>query len=106
MKKKQNKENVPKTIILSDPRLSGTDYIEEIASQFKLQLEENPTAKVVLDLHDINRIHSKGIAVILGLYKECLKQKRNYEVYVHTEEMDHLFKSFKLNEVMTIQKRQ
>lgn len=102
--KKNNGPEKNRVLTLSDPRMSGSDDLEIVSMDFMNVMKEHPEIPVVLDLAGINKIFSKGIAVILKIYKECTAQNRPFSVHVYNDDLFSLFTLFKLDKAIAIKK--
>ena len=97
----QEKDNV---LRLDGSGLKDNDPSQDVADKFRRDLNETQGIPVVLDISAINTIYSPGIGIVVGLYKECQKQNRGFEVEVKDENIYNLFKMLKLDKVFTIRK--
>jgi anti-anti-sigma factor len=105
-KKSATKKGIKETdnLLLQGALLADDEKIGEVVNLFKKELKDNPGIPVILDLCDLENIYSKGVGVILGLYKECKAQKRPFTITVHSDDIYSLFQMFKLDKALTIQK--
>jgi len=93
-----------KQLTLYGATISNDDTLQELVNSFKSQLLEHPDIPVVLDLSGLSVIYSKGIAIVLGLFKDCKASGREFKIVSSSDEIFNLFKMLKLDKVITIEK--
>lgn len=57
---------------------------------------------VVLDLTHINFVDSMGFKIILGLYKTCCDQTRDFSIESSSEQISKLLKICQLNKIIQL----
>lgn len=91
-------------LILNGSQLSNDGMLPEIVIQFKDALSSSADSPVELDLSKLKVIYSKGISLVLGLYKDCKATNREFSILVTTDDIFNLFKMLKLDKVISIRK--
>ena len=74
-----------------------------IPKQFKKELDESNSLRVVLDLTALEKVYSYAIALSVGLSKECSKRNREFSIKVSNEDIFSLFKMLKLEKLLNVQ---
>jgi anti-anti-sigma regulatory factor len=99
-KKKSAPDSSADTVlrIFVDRDITG-DYVYDLEQQFKDAVPQIDRP-VVLDLTAIQLIHSRGIALIVGLFRECEQRTVPFSIEA-TAELCAFFRLIKLDRVIT-----
>lgn len=84
------------------------NVIGEYAAELEKNLLDeikNVTDKFVLDLSNATVIDSRGIALCIGLLKECEKKKISL-LFELSPELSKFFKIFKLNKILPVKEKE
>ncbi len=74
------------------------EYSTELENQFRTELS-TVNCPVVLDLSTITIVDSRGVALCVGLYKEC--QQKNLQISIDVSpELAQFFKLLKLDRIL------
>ncbi|MCD6569404.1 MAG: STAS domain-containing protein [Deltaproteobacteria bacterium] len=96
---KQNEDNV----VIAITGAVNTDATERLRAELVKIVKQRPE-NVVMDLSLVPTIGSAGIGKILVFYKELDKNKIGFEIKGIHENLYKIFKSIKLNKIITITK--
>jgi anti-anti-sigma factor len=99
-----NNDQINNELVLQGAALHDNEKFAELVVDFKSQLAKTPGIPVVLDLCALTNIHSRGIGIILGIFKECKASNRDFRIITATNEVLNLFKLLKLDKVISVQK--
>jgi anti-anti-sigma factor len=91
-------------LVLQGRMLSQNEHLAQLVIDFKMQLTATPIIPVVLDLCEINDLQSRAIGVILGVFKDCKANNRDFRIITSSEKTISLFKMLKLDKVISILK--
>ena len=79
--------------------------VEHMVHEWSRVLRDNNYSTVELDLHSVSIVDSRGIGVIVGLYKTLHAQSQSLTVTGLSEDLYDLFHLMRLDELFTISKR-
>jgi len=96
------KKKASRRLVLDGSELSDDDRLPELVSGFRNSLAESGTSPVILNLSGLRAIYSKGIAVILGVFKDCKAANRDFSITVSSDDTLNLFRMLKLDKVIEI----
>jgi anti-anti-sigma factor len=71
------------------------EYIKELEASFIEHIDKVKGGEVVLDLKNAGRIDSQGIALCIGMKKECASKKIDITIDTNSE-INKLFKMLKI----------
>jgi len=77
------------------------DRVKKIEDEFLEVLSAIAYKKVVLDISAVNNFDSPGLALCIGLYKECQNKKMDFEI-IANQDSCNLFKLVNLDQVFPI----
>lgn len=98
------KKDSLRELTLAGATLSNDDTLQELVKTFKSELSAYPDIPVCLDLSGLGAIYSKGIAIVLGLFKDCKTSGREFRITISSDDIFNLFKMLKLDKVISIEK--
>ncbi|MCX7726303.1 MAG: STAS domain-containing protein [Chitinispirillaceae bacterium] len=97
------KSNLGTTTIKVSKNIVG-EYASELEKKLSEKIKE-ATESFVLDLGNISVIDSRGIALCIGLLKEC--EKKNISLLIElSPDLFKFFKIFKLDKILPIKEKE
>ena len=99
---KSTSSRKPGVLRIDGAGLMRREDIHALILKFKSRLSARPGCPVSLDCTGINKIYSEGIALVVGLYKECRRTNRSFSVEIADKKIIQLFKMLKLYDKMNV----
>lgn len=75
--------------------------VKKLEDDFSNAISSDNIRKVVLDLTSAQNIDSPGLALCVGLYKECQNRNLEFEIYTNAD-IWNLFKLVNLDRILPI----
>jgi len=80
--------------------MAGTS-LSGLEERFTAELGDTQAKSIVLDITGVGRVDSRGIALCIGVFKECSGAGRSFRIEA-SGDVFRMFKILKLNRIMDI----
>lgn len=76
-------------------------YVDELQSRFEAEISNAGKRSVILDLSAVRQIDSRGLALCIGLFKECKARGNGFSLLANPD-LFRFFRLMKLTKVIDI----
>lgn len=97
-------ENGSTNVLLDGSLLNNDEQLPQLVGEYKKRLAETAGLPVILDLKKLPTLYSKGISIVLGIFKDCKAHQRSFSISTDSTDVFNLLKMLKLDKVITITK--